>query len=134
MSYDGSATTAIATSAANSTPPAVIDPSASAYFNASCMDFLLIELVPMAFRMAEELAAREEEYLAAVPSQIRSTSNGKGGMASPGLVSSNGDAGGKVSVGGPATVASADEEELREAALYRLDMLGYRVGLGICER
>ncbi|KAK8219576.1 transport protein particle component [Phyllosticta paracitricarpa] len=111
--------------AANSTTAATVDPSASAYFNASCMDFLLIELVPMAYRMAAELAAREEEYLAAVPpSQIRSaTSNGKGGMTSPGLV-----------VAGTATVASVDEEELRESALYRLDMLGYRVGLGICER
>ncbi|KAK8153776.1 transport protein particle component [Phyllosticta citrichinensis] len=114
------------TGATNPTTAATVDPSASAYFNASCMDFLLIELVPMAYRMAAELAAREEEYLAAVPpSQIRSsTSNGKGGITSPGLAS----------VAGTATVASADEEELREAALYRLDMLGYRVGLGICER
>ncbi|KAK7547044.1 transport protein particle component [Phyllosticta citricarpa] len=139
MSYDGSATPFTATpTAANSTTAATVDPSASAYFNASCMDFLLIELVPMAYRMAAELAAREEEYLAAVPpSQIRSaTSNGKGGMTSPGLVSSNGETGGagKASVAGTATVASVDEEELRESALYRLDMLGYRVGLGICER
>jgi hypothetical protein len=64
------------------------DPQAT-FLNSSCLDFLLIELVPMAYRLANEL----------------SVSDGK-----------------------------LDEEEERDAAFYRLETLGYRVGLGLVER
>jgi len=36
------------------------DPYAS-FLNASCMDLLMIEMVPMAYRLAEELAAKEKQ-------------------------------------------------------------------------
>ncbi|KAI9694245.1 MAG: Trafficking protein particle complex subunit 33 [Bogoriella megaspora] len=73
----------------------------SALLNVSCFDLLLIELVPLAFRMANEQAEREAEWIKGAP-------KGKDG--------------------------GLDEEEVRENAHWRLDMLGYRVGLGIVER
>lgn len=36
------------------------DPHAT-FLNASCMDFLLMEMVPMAYRLAEELAVAGED-------------------------------------------------------------------------
>lgn len=79
------------------------DPTAT-FLNVSCFDFLLIELVPLAYRITNELEPEPEP-------------------------SSNGDA----SSSSPAE-RRPDEEEKREAAAYRLDMLGYRVGQGIVER
>ncbi|KAL4801731.1 transport protein particle component-domain-containing protein [Aspergillus unguis] len=57
--------------------------------SASCLDFLLIELVPMAERIAKDLAT-EGRLL--------------------------------------------DDEETRETAFFRLELLGYRVGQGLAER
>ncbi|KAL9020098.1 MAG: hypothetical protein Q9185_002655 [Variospora sp. 1 TL-2023] len=68
------------------------DPRAT-FLSSSCFDLLLIEMVPLAHRIAAELSARRK--------------------------------------GGSKTV---DEEEQREAALRRLDTLGYRVGQGLLER
>ena len=68
------------------------DPYAT-FLNASCMDLLLIEMVPMAYRLASELA----------------TSGHDG-------------------------VKALDEGEHREAAILRLETLGYRVGQGLVER
>lgn len=81
------------------------DPTAS-FLNASCLDFLLIELVPLAYRVTNELEP--------------SPGSTGGSPASP----PPGDAG----------TRRLDEEDEREAAAYRLDMLGYRVGQGIVER
>jgi hypothetical protein len=85
------------------------DPTA-AYLNSACLDFLLIELVPMAYRIAADLAAREEEWT-------------RGGAAA-------GDTGSLTGKG----ESAVDEEETREAVFFRLEMLGYRVGLGVVER
>lgn len=85
------------------------DPTA-AYLNSACLDFLLIELVPMAYRIAADLAAREEEWT-------------RGGTTA-------GDTGSLTGKG----ESAVDEEETREAVFFRLEMLGYRVGLGVVER
>ncbi|PKS11887.1 hypothetical protein jhhlp_001181 [Lomentospora prolificans] len=74
------------------------DPNAS-FLNVSCLDFLLIELVPLAYRVTNELEPPSEP--------------------SPG-----GD-----STSNPPGSRRLDEEEEREAASYRLETLGYRVGL-----
>lgn len=66
----------------------VSDPNAR-FLGASCLDFLIIELVPMAERLARELST-----------------DGK----------------------------QPDDEEAREAAFFRLESLGYRVGQGLAER
>lgn len=74
------------------------DPNAT-FLSSSCLDLLLIELVPMAYRVTNELA----------------NTNGK-----------SDDAGAKESV--------LQEDEERDAVFYRLESLGYRVGLGLVER
>jgi trafficking protein particle complex subunit 6 len=86
------------------------DPTAR-FLGASCLDFLLIELVPMAYRITNELeAAALEEDVSAVP--------GGGGGGS----------------GSGAAIPKMDEDEERDAVIYRLDTLGYRVGQGLVER
>ncbi|KAJ9642972.1 hypothetical protein H2201_006366 [Coniosporium apollinis] len=105
------------------------DPLAT-YVSASCLDFLLIELVPLAQRMATEIAEREEEWTrgSLMPSSSRSQKEAGVESTRGTTTGSSGGAGGGGEGGG------LDEEELREAMFYRLEMLGYRVGLGVVER
>lgn len=95
------------------------------------MDFLLIELVPMAYRMAAELAAREEEYV--TPGNPTVTA---GRRASAVTITNGGTpkSGTTPRIPEGAAVGSAEEEDYKDAVLYRLETLGYRVGLGITER
>lgn len=72
------------------------DPHAR-FLNSSCLDLLLIELVPMAERLVQEL-------------DVATAPDGKDAA--------------KV----------LDDEEAREATFFRLETLGYRVGLGLAER
>lgn len=69
------------------------DPQA-AFLSSSCLDFLLIEIVPMAYRMAHELSTQTTEVVK----------------------------------------PPEEEEDKTEAALRRLETLGYRVGQGLVER
>jgi trafficking protein particle complex subunit 6 len=97
------------------------DPTAT-FLNSSCLDLLLIELVPMAYRLANEIDSGE-----------------RGGATVEGEKK-----GGSISAGGGRTVgtgnvartgtAKMDEDEERDAVFYRLEMLGYRVGQGLVER
>ena len=115
------------------------DPHAT-YVNASCFDFLLIELVALAARISAELARRDEEGLrrdggldtVGVPAA------GTAAAASAAAAANrqNGDSSDAVKQQESASGAAAIpvDEESREALQYRLDMLGYRVGLGIAER
>lgn len=94
---------------------------------ASCFEFLLIELVPLAYRIAGDMAAREEELGAKALTSGAAT----GGAVGPGASTG----GGSLGVGGiGGSVVGMDEDETREAVFWRLDGLGYRVGLGIVER
>lgn len=85
------------------------DPTAT-FLSASCLDFLLIELVPMAYRVTNELEAS-------------ASAHGTSGVAS---------AAEKDAPSAPR--AAMDEEEERDAVFYRLETLGYRVGQGLVER
>lgn len=85
------------------------DPSAT-FLSASCLDFLLIELVPMAYRVTNELEA--------------SASSAQGATSTVAAAADK-DA---------APRATMDEEEERDAVFYRLETLGYRVGQGLVER
>ncbi|KAF7889221.1 hypothetical protein BTUL_0174g00240 [Botrytis tulipae] len=76
------------------------DPTAT-FLNSSCLDLLLIELVPLAYRTVHALDA----------------------PSSPSSSSPNSSAPPKM-----------EEEEERERVFYRLESLGYRVGLGLVER
>ncbi|ETN40556.1 uncharacterized protein HMPREF1541_04833 [Cyphellophora europaea CBS 101466] len=94
-----------------------LDPAGS-YVNISCFDLLLIELVPLAERMAREYEASLDR-----PSFAnRSTKNTNAASTT----------------GGAGTVIAGDgqpETELfKETMYYRLESLGYRVGLGLSER
>ncbi|KAF2273786.1 transport protein particle component [Westerdykella ornata] len=133
-------------SASTSTDPHP-DPT-STLVSLSALDFLLIELVPMAYRIAFDLAAREEAWLmnngssstsaAAISKGREDDVDGGGGR---GARAGGGGGGGASSLSGagertagPATTTVMDEEEAREAVFHRLESLGYRVGLGIVER
>lgn len=127
---------------------------------ASCLDFLLIELVPLAQRITDQLAARDaalrEEYKRSQifhdqppPPSSSTTGNSSGSGSGDG----DGAGGAEVktaattftdvgSMGGAptdnttmsTTAAGGVDDETRDAMFWRLDGLGYRVGQGLVER
>lgn len=117
---------------ATDTPTSYTDPTFS-LLNTSCLDLLLIELVPMAYRITADLAAREEEYLHGTSS---STTTKQNRLSANSNDASSTVAGTSRGEGGPVggATATVDEEEAREAVFHRLESLGYRVGLGVVER
>jgi hypothetical protein len=107
---------------AQQTPDTALDPTAQ-YFNQSCFDLLLIELVPLAERMARAYeASLDRPSLANRPSNTNSkaqnTPSTAGGTVATALA---GD-------GQPET------EVFKETVYFRLESLGYRVGQGLSER
>ncbi|KAH7122526.1 trafficking protein particle complex subunit 6B [Dendryphion nanum] len=109
------------------------DPTASSV-NISCLDFLLIELVPMAYRITADLAAREEEWLQSSSSASGPRPRSVEDAGSVAGTLGGGGAGSVVAGGGLGREGTVDEEEAREAVFHRLESLGYRVGLGVVER
>lgn len=87
------------------------DPTAT-FLSASCLDFLLIELVPMAYRVTNELEASASST--SVQGSTPAAAEDKDAPSAP--------------------RAAMDEEEERDAVFYRLETLGYRVGQGLVER
>ena len=92
-----------------SSPFVAPDPT-TAFIGASCLDFLLIELVPLAHRITNHL----DNAPVPIPTPASATSTG-------------------TSVAGPGTRRLDDDEE-RDATHRRLEALGYRVGQGLVER
>jgi hypothetical protein len=101
-------------------PPFNASDPAATFVSASCMELMMIELVPMAYRMANEAettgtlaghkdAEKEKEELQQQQERRRRES----------------------AEGGSRTL---DEDEERDAVFYRLESLGYRVGQGLVER
>lgn len=87
-------------------PPYNISDPTATFLSSSCLDFLLIELVPMAYRVTNELdSAAQEPNPTSSPQQPGST-----------------------------PTKTLDEDEERDAVFYRLETLGYRVGQGLVER
>jgi trafficking protein particle complex subunit 6 len=99
-------------------PPYNSQDAAASSLNISCLDFLLIELVPLAYRVTNELepAMPPPAHLGAQP--------GDGSLQS----------GGAAIPGGGGSVRKMDEDEERDAVFNRLEELGYRVGQGLVER
>lgn len=89
------------------------DPTAT-FLSASCLDFLLIELVPMAYRVTNELEASASSSAQGTSSAATAAEKDVTTAAAP--------------------RAAMDEEEERDAVFYRLETLGYRVGQGLVER
>jgi hypothetical protein len=108
------------------------DPTAT-FVATTALDFLLIELVPMAYRITSDLALREEASFHssnAPPNNLNtSTSRSQAEDATSTVGMSAGGAAGLGIAG-----IGLDEEEAREAVFHRLETLGYRVGLGVVER
>ncbi|KAF5539507.1 trafficking particle complex subunit 6b [Fusarium phyllophilum] len=93
------------------------DPSAN-FLSSSCLDFLLIELVPMAYRVTHErdsIASESNGATADTASTSHAVSSSAAGIMA-------------------GTATRKDEEEDMDAVHYRLEMLGYRVGQGLVER
>ena len=100
------------------------DPHAT-FLNSSCLDLLLIEMVPMAYRIADDLSRR-------------SNANGAVNAAKAKVTIGGGSHGGST-LGGTGAADEGDDgdgegERRREGAYRRLEGLGYRVGQGIVER
>ncbi|KAM5433371.1 hypothetical protein McanCB21832_004650 [Microsporum canis] len=101
------------------TPPfSASDPHAR-FLNASCLDLLLIELVPMAERIVQDLETGEKDSLlrSGETNDIKDKEREK-----------------EKEKDSKSSVAVMDDEEYREAIYFRLESLGYRVGLGLGER
>ncbi|KAK1076749.1 hypothetical protein LTR33_008675 [Friedmanniomyces endolithicus] len=129
---------------------------------ASALDFLLIELVPLAQRITEQLHAREqalqEEYrrsrtfnqtasktLVGSQQGQKKSQGGDGeerqgmvGVSADGCSAAAGTSGGDVSGAEGSGVTSLGfpvmSEKTRESVYWRLDGMGYRVGQGLVER
>ena len=86
------------------------DPTAT-FLSSSCLDFLLIEIVPMAYRVTNELEAAAQQQ--DLPTTTSSSDPSQRQHPPPKLL---------------------DEDEERDAVFYRLETLGYRVGQGLVER
>ncbi|KAK1769296.1 putative bet3 family protein [Phialemonium atrogriseum] len=96
------------------------DPSAR-FLSSSCLDFLLIELVPMAYRITNEVDAAALDAASAPPPPAADAGPGQSNGAT-------------AAAGGASGSRRMDEDEEREAVFYRLEVLGYRVGQGLVER
>jgi hypothetical protein len=128
------------------------DPTAS-FLNSSCLDLLMIELVPMAWRVVRDV----DLNTGSTSNPISGNANGGTGSVSNGSTKNTGEgseggnrgsrngAGNAGSVGGGqgngsmvagegTTKGEEEEQEERDAVFYRLEMLGYRVGQGLVER
>lgn len=121
-------------------PYNVTDPTAT-FLSSSCLDLLLIELVPMAYRVTNELeAASSASNPPPPPPSANPTTSTAPDSATASMVSTALGAPVKSSQAQtPATQrggvsATMDEEEERDAVFYRLETLGYRVGQGLVER
>ncbi|KAK5134932.1 hypothetical protein LTR08_006023 [Meristemomyces frigidus] len=127
-------------------PPPPDDDAQNPKVAASALDFLLIELVPLAQRLTEQLHAREQALIDAHKrSRIFNRAGSRGAGKTLGLVGSGGDGGDGRGVTvtedaaeGAAGVTSLGfpvmEERTREGVFVRLEGMGYRVGQGLVER
>ncbi|OAA34422.1 Transport protein particle (TRAPP) component [Metarhizium rileyi] len=98
------------------------DPSAT-FLSSSCLDFLLIELVPLAYRITNQRDSSRG---------ISESANTLAADAASSSYPASSDLGAQqVANSG---VQKLDDEEELDAVHFRLDSLGYRVGQGLVER
>lgn len=108
-------------------PPYNAGDPAATFLSSSCLDFLLIELVPLAYRLAHDIDSVKRDGIAGLPEdEVKALGAVKGGSVST-------KAAGTVGTGAPRG-SRMDEDEERDAVFYRLETLGYRVGQGMVER
>ncbi|TQS37403.1 hypothetical protein Golomagni_02122 [Golovinomyces magnicellulatus] len=126
-------------------PPSNFSDPTATYLNLSCLDLLMIELVPTAYRIVNEVDAISREG--------RTFKSGNLGGANSSIMT-DGSTGAKAkdetqrattrssllptsSGAGTALIPSSrrmEEDEEKDAVFFRLETLGYRVGQGLVER
>lgn len=107
-------------------PGSFSDPSAT-YLNISCFDLLMIELVPMAYRLANQMDAAISKG---------QDNKGEDGCLLTNESSSNGNLRSSM-IGSSSTeneTRRMEEDQEKYAVFFRLEALGYRVGQGLVER
>ncbi|KAF7191806.1 Trafficking protein particle complex subunit 6B [Pseudocercospora fuligena] len=105
--------------------------------NVSCLDFLLIELVPLAQRITDQLHAREQALIEEFrQSKIFNNNDAESKDTTNPTTAPIASVAGTAGVETTTTVPGGGymDEETREAVFWRLDGLGYRVGQGLVER
>ncbi|OAA71888.1 trafficking protein particle complex subunit 6B [Akanthomyces lecanii RCEF 1005] len=118
------------------------DPTAN-FLSSSCLDFLLIELVPLAYRVTQEREGGSDTPVAG--EEKKNSSKRSAGDDDDALpdVNEPEDTEQRVSSAGAVTTSAGsapgngrrfDDEEELDAVHYRLETLGYRVGQGLVER
>lgn len=109
------------------------DPHAR-FLSSSALDLLLIELVPLSYRLAAEFSTLSPPPPPLPHSKDLSTTTSSTTTTSQTATKDNSSS----STAGPTATTTVPEdpteEETREAVFYRLEGLGYRVGLGLVER
>ncbi|KAK6002007.1 hypothetical protein QM012_002497 [Aureobasidium pullulans] len=133
--------------AATTTQPADPTSTSDPKVAASTLDFLLIELVPLAQRIAADLHARDTALLSSSLERNATLNTSTTAQSSTTLPTSTKRQSVKSTEAARSTTATLqtantnaeeDDEEtqdlLQESILYRLDSLGYRVGLGLVEK
>ena len=113
-------------------PDPLLDPTSS-HVAISTFDFLLIELVPLAERMARDYEASLDR-----PSLTNKTTSDITNNGSSGNSNSNRNTG-TSSAAGPGTITTTydglpETEVFKDIVYFRLDLLGFRVGQGLSER
>lgn len=104
-------------------PSNITDPNAS-FLSSSCLDFLLIELVPLAYRVTKELDGSTEN-----------SGNAPASLTAPDSVgASTGERPVSATTPGLSERRGLDDDEELDAVHFRLESLGYRVGQGLVER
>lgn len=83
----------------------------------------------MAYRVANELDAGPDTADTTMMTTNNPSKGGGDGSQTPGTATATSSGG-----GGGGGGRKLDDEEERDAVFYRLEMLGYRVGLGLVER
>ncbi|KAM7201042.1 putative bet3 family protein [Naviculisporaceae sp. PSN 640] len=119
-------------------PPYGADDPNARFLSASALDFLLIEIVPMAYRITNQLEEEANNAAATVlaeqqqdGSQTQSQQIQHSAAAAQTQSITRGHGAGSSLGGGSRKM---DEDEEKDAVFTRLETLGYRVGQGLVER
>ncbi|EPQ61948.1 Bgt-88 [Blumeria graminis f. sp. tritici] len=98
--------------------------SSATFLNLSCLDFLMIELVPMMYRVVNDVDSTAPEERAAKQESKNVNTDEKVSYGKSGSTT------GTINV----QMKQMEEDDEKDAVFFRLEALGYRVGQGLVER
>ncbi|KAI6251062.1 hypothetical protein HI914_00486 [Erysiphe necator] len=115
-------------------PPSNFSDPTATYLNLSCLDLLMIELVPLAYRLANEIDATATTTMnTELEGRAIKRQNIHGGEGNLGIDGNLGVSRVKANSTIIAESKKMEEDEERDAVFFRLEALGYRVGQGLVE-